>query len=176
MEEISRIRHADSAEKRHPFYRWQAERWLEEALLCNIERLDPGLRTEYVYSQVPAFSREGRAVIDMLGVQRDGRLVVIELKVGRDPDFLMQALDYWDRVTHLNAEGEFQRRGFFAGANLSKGKPLLYLIAPVFCFDRRLPAQARLLDPSIEIYRIDVAGTWRRELRVVNKKLLMCSD
>ena len=176
MAEVLRVRTFDTREKRHPYYAWQAERWLEEILLCEIERLDPGLRTDQLYSQVPAYSGNGRAVLDLLGVRSDGRLAVVELKVSRDPDFLVQALDYWDRVWCLNKEGEFQRRGFFTGTSLSHEKPLLYLVAPVFCFDRRLMAQARLLDPSIEIYRIDVAGDWRRELRVVQKKPLGSID
>jgi hypothetical protein len=176
MEEVQRIRVFDSREKQHPFYRWQAERWLEETLLCNIDRLDPGLKPDHIYSQVPAYIGEGRAVLDLLGVRHDGRMIVIEVKVSRDPDFLVQALDYWDRVMRLNVEGEFERQGYFAGANLSREKPLLYLIAPVFCFDRRLAAQAKLLDRSIEIYRIVVSGTWRRELRVLDKQPLRFSD
>ena len=48
------------------------------------DRLDAQLDPAHLYSQVPALSVGDRGVIDLLGITRRGRLVVIELKASED--------------------------------------------------------------------------------------------
>ena len=68
-------------------------------------------------------------MIDVLTVTREGRLAVVELKADEDIHPL-QGLDYWSRVARHHARGEFQRFGYFLGRELSRERPLLFLVAP----------------------------------------------
>src|SRR5205085_6085271 len=96
--EIAAVRRADSADLCAPLFRAQAERWLESILQGGITALDASLDARYVYSQVPAYRGEQRSFVDLLAATRDGRLVVIELKVTEDAEFPFQGLDYWLRI------------------------------------------------------------------------------
>ena len=51
-----------------------------------------------VYRQVPAFAASDRGMLDLLAVNRDGRLAVVELKADEDLHMVLQGLDYWIRV------------------------------------------------------------------------------
>ena len=77
------IRGADGP-KNHALWRMHPERWLESCMLADIEALDGRLRSQRVYSQVPAFSAADRAMIDVLAMTRENRLAVIELKANED--------------------------------------------------------------------------------------------
>ena len=67
----------------------------------------PSLLPEPVYAQVLAFSGGERGVLDLLAVDRAGRLAVLELKAAADPHLPLQALDYWMRVRWHLERGEF---------------------------------------------------------------------
>ena len=95
-------RHADGAHT-DPLFRMQPERWLESRLRAGIAELFPGLRGDLLYSQVPALSGGDRGMLDLLTLDRNGRLVVLELKADEDLHLPLQALDYWIRVRALNA-------------------------------------------------------------------------
>ena len=93
---------------RHPagthndaLFRLQPERWLEARLRVEVDELLPGLRRDMLYSQVPALSSGDRGMLDLLTLDRNGRLAVIELKADEDLHLPMQALDYWIRVRAL---------------------------------------------------------------------------
>ncbi|HEY6290748.1 MAG TPA: hypothetical protein VI455_04190, partial [Terriglobia bacterium] len=71
LEGVLRLRRARTANRSHPFYRLQPERWLESLLVEDIGRVDPAFVPEHVYPQVPAFSGPAtpglsRGVIDIL--------------------------------------------------------------------------------------------------------------
>ena len=72
-----------------------ARRWLS---CC------PELRGDLVYNQVPALSTGDRGMLDLLTLDRNARLVVLELKADEDLHLPLQALDYWMRVRALNAD------------------------------------------------------------------------
>ena len=68
---------------------------------------------------MPAFAAD-RGIIDLLAVDRTGRLAVIELKASADIHLPLQALDYWMRVNlHLTRE-TFGDCGYFPGVALRK--------------------------------------------------------
>ncbi len=73
-------RSAQAQNVNHWMYRMVPERWLESMVLDEPTRLDAQLDERFFYSQMPAFTSSGRGVIDLLGITRQGRLVVIELK------------------------------------------------------------------------------------------------
>ncbi len=172
-------RHPDGVHA-DPLFRLQPERWLESQVRMGMADVLPGFRNDLVYSQVPALSASERGMLDLLTLDRAGRLVVLELKADEDLHLPLQALDYWIRVRALNedrAPGQggrmmsaFERAGYFAGVEVSPLPPRLVLAAPAL---RVHPANAtvlRYLSPQVEWDLIAVAEQWRQELKVVFRK------
>ncbi len=87
-----------------PLFRLQPERWLEAQLRAGIAELLPSLRGDLLYTQVPALSVGDRGMLDLLTLDRNGRLTILELKADVDLHLPLQALDYWIRVRALNNE------------------------------------------------------------------------
>jgi hypothetical protein len=158
---IVQFRCARSPDRRHPLYRLREEAWLESLLRRDLRVLDTTLDPRFVYSQIPAWRGEQRSVLDLLGVTRDGRLAVIEVKASEDSQLPMQGLDYWICVEQARLRGEFQRRGLFPGVTLAARPPLLYLVAPRLRFHRSFAVVAAGLSPEIEAYQIGINQNWR---------------
>jgi hypothetical protein len=156
-----------ASDTKHPLYRTAPERWLETLVLEDPDRLDAQLDPSHLYSQVPALSAGDRGVIDLLGVTRRGRLVVVELKAGEDIQLPMQALDYWLRVRHHQLRGDFQRYGYFAGTEFDPGPPLVWLVAPGLHFHPATATLVKYFSAEIQVSRIGLNENWRRGLRVV---------
>jgi len=163
-----------------PLFRLQPERWLESQVRMGMADVLPGFRNDLVYSQVPALSASDRGMLDLLTLDRAGRLVVLELKADEDLHLPLQALDYWIRVRALNEDGApgpggrlasaFERAGYFPDAEVSPLPPRLVLAAPAL---RIHPANATVLQyfsPKIEWELIALAEQWRQELKVVFRK------
>jgi hypothetical protein len=167
---VLEIRRAGSSDRDHDFYRLQNERWLESLLLRDITKLDSALAPGAVYPQVPAFVAGGRGVIDILAATRDGRLAVIELKLDEHINLPMQGLDYWLRVKWLAERGEFHRRGYFPGIELSPQPPRLYLVSPAFRFHSSTDSMLRYLDPSIQIIKVGLNAQWREQIQVLFRR------
>src|SRR6185437_12595058 len=119
-----------------PLFRMQPERWLESEFRLGLGDLLPLLRGDLLYSQVPALSSGDRGMLDLLTLDRNGRLVVIELKADEDLHLPLQSLDYWIRVRALNADRQrtaacdrplssFERGGYFPGSEVSEFPPRL---------------------------------------------------
>jgi hypothetical protein len=169
-------RHPDGVHA-DPLFRMQPEHSLESRLRTEMTDFLPGLRCDHVYSQVPALSSGERGMLDLLTLDRNGRLTVIELKADEDLHLPMQALDYWIRVRALNEDRKagaggrivsaFEQMGYFTGAEVSPLPPRLLLAAPAL---RIHPANATVLgylSPQIKWELIAVSEHWRRELKVV---------
>lgn len=166
VREIVRYRAAAAPDRQHPFYRLRPEAWLEALLRRDIRALDATLDERFVYAQIPTWRGEERSVIDLLTVNNQGRLVVIEIKAGEDPQLPLQGLDYWLRVEQARLRGELSRRGLFAGLEIAEQAPLLYLVAPRLRFHRTFAIVAGCLTPQIEAYRIGLNTDWRAGVRV----------
>lgn len=168
--EMGLHRHALSSETNHALYRAAPERWLETMVLEDPARLDAQLDPRYLYSQVPAVAAGDRGVLDLLGVTRRGRLVVIELKASEDIQMPMQAVDYWLRVRRHQRAGDFERSGYFAGVELDPKPPLVWLVAPALRFHSALETLLPYLAPEIQVTRVGLNETWRRGLKVMFRK------
>jgi hypothetical protein len=160
-------RHSLAIDTKHYLYRAAAERWLETLALENPDKLDAHLDPQHLYSQVPALSSGDRGVIDILGVTRRGRLVVIELKASEDIQLPMQAVDYWLRVRRHQLQGDFQRCGYLAGIEIDPKPPLVWLVAPGLRFHSATSLLLRYLSEEIQVTRIGLNENWRRGLKVV---------
>jgi hypothetical protein len=155
---------------RNPLYRMQPEPWLESQLRRHPAVIDPMLRDDFFYEQVPALSAVDRGLMDLLTVTRNGRLVVMELKADEDPHLPLQALDYWMRVRALHRSGELQRHGYFSGVELSGEDPLLYLIASALRLHPTYPVVLQYLSREIEWQVIGLDEHWRTTPRVILRK------
>src|SRR5580693_6880316 len=151
----------------HALYRGAAERWLESIVLEDPAKLDAQLDARHFYSQVPALAAGDRGVLDLLGVTRQGRLVVIELKASEDLQLPVQAVDYWLRVRRHQREADFQRDGYFPGIVIDPQTPLVWLVSPGLRFHSATDMLLKYLSPEIHVTRIGLAENWRRGLKVI---------
>ena len=165
-EELDRARCA-AGDPEHPLYRQYPEAWLESLARAEVETLDATLLREPVYGQVPAFAAGERGVLDLLAVDRSGRLVVIELKASSDLHLPLQALDYWIRVKWHLDRGEFTANGYFPGIELRPEPPRLLLVSPSLEFHPTTEAVMGYYAPEIEVERIGLAVEWRKGLHVM---------
>lgn len=154
----------------HPFYRLQPERWLQSIVERDVTLLDSRLDPTMLYAQVPAFAASDRAVIDLLGITRDGRLAVIELKAAEDFHLPVQGLDYWARVRWHQRRGEFQKSGYFPGRILSERDPILILAAPALHVHPSTATMLRYFSPELEWKLIGLDERWRDGIRMVFHK------
>lgn len=165
-EELDRFRSPD-ADHEHPLYRQNPEAWLESMARAEIETLDASLLPSPVYGQVPAFAGGERGILDLLAVDRAGRLAVIELKASADLNLPLQALDYWIRVKWHLDRGDFRAHGYFPGIELRPHPPRLLLISPSLEFHPTTEQLLSYFSHAIDVERIGVALEWRRGLRVM---------
>jgi hypothetical protein len=170
VEELKEHRRSDAPDRRHALYRAAPEAWLESILRRDITRLDPGLRLAPLHAQFRA-SREDAAArpVDLLALRRDGRLVVVELKVSEDAALALQGADYWRRIEAHRRAGNIERARLFGDAEIACEPPLVYLVAPMLRFHRSFAALARCVAPQIEMYRFDLGEDWRACVRVVRR-------
>lgn len=165
--EILRVRCARAEDRQHALYSANPEGWLESEVRLHPETIDASLRPVPIYGQVPIFSGPERGVIDLLGIDHTGRLVVIELKASADLQLPFQALDYWLRVLkHLRA-GDFERLGYFPGHVVRPDPPRILLVAPALEFHSTSETLISALSPEIEVTRIGLSADWRSGLRVM---------
>jgi hypothetical protein len=162
-----------------PLYRMAPERWLESILLRDVTAIDAHLDPAHVYAQVAAFAANDRGMLDLLSVDRDGRLAVIELKADDDLHLVLQGLDYWVRVRwhHMQTAdseafglGELQRYGYFPGVRLSSAAPKLYLVAPALRIHPATEVVLRYLSPRVEWELVALNERWRESIKVVWRK------
>lgn len=167
LRDLDLYRSSLAGDTNHPLYRAAPERWLETLILEDPSRLDAQLDPRHLYSQVPALAAGDRGVIDLLGVTRRGRLVIVELKASEDIQLPMQAVDYWLRVHRHQRDGDFQRYGYFSGIELDPAPPLVWLVAPGFRFHAATEIVQKYFSSEIHIARIGLNENWRRGLRVI---------
>jgi len=173
-------RHPDGA-RNDALYRLQPERWLESELRQGMGELLPELRGDRIYSQVPALGAAERGLLDLLALDRAGRLTVLELKADEDLHLPLQALDYWMRVRALNADRQpvggaatalsaFSRAGYFPSEEISAGEPRLLLVAPALRIHPANEPVLKYFSPQVEWELVALGEQWRRALQIVFRK------
>ena len=127
----------------------------------------PRCCAEPVYGQTPVLAGGERGIIDLLAVDRAGRLAVIELKASADLHLPLQALDYWIHVKWHLDRGEFSPAGYFPGIELRTEPPRLLLVSPSLEFHPATEILLSYFAPAVEVERIGLAVEWRKGLRVM---------
>jgi len=143
------------------------EAWLESQVLAQPEIIDASLDRSLIYQQVLAFAGGQRGIFDLLGTDRSGRLVVIELKVSADLHLPLQALDYWMRVRWHHERNEFRRAGFFPGVELRPDPPRLLLVSPALEFHSTTETILGYFASQVDVERVGLGVEWRKGLRVL---------
>jgi hypothetical protein len=129
--------------------------------------VDETLEPDPKYVKVPAFAGGDRGILDLLAVDRSGRLTVIELKASADLHLPLQALDYWIRVKwHLDRR-EFTAMGYFPGIELRPEPPRLLLVSPSLEFHPTTEAILGFYARAIQVERVGLGVEWRRGLQVM---------
>ncbi len=165
--ELSRLRSSDAADRQNPLYLRNPEAWIESQVRNQIEEVDARLLVSPIYGQVPAFAATDRGVLDLLAVDRHGRLTVLELKASEDIHLPLQALDYWMRVKwHLDRR-EFSTNGYFPGIELRRDPPRLLLLSPALDYHPSNECVLRYISPGIEIERVGLSLEWQWGLKVM---------
>lgn len=165
--ELARVRCAGSPQPRHEWRLAMPEAWLESILRQRLELIDPLLLSEPVYSQAETVQGTGRGIMDLLALRRDGRLTVIEIKATADIELPLQALNYWSRVAHHAAQGDFARRGYFRGLAVDPRPPRLVLAAPAMEFHPTTETLLGFFHPDVEVERVGLGVEWQQRPRVV---------
>lgn len=162
---------AAATDHHHALYRNAAEAWLESLLRRDITRLDPGLIIAPLHAQFRTARGGvlGVRPVDLLALRRDGRLVVIELKVSEAREHVLQGVDYWQRVEAHRRRGHISRAKLFGDRKISNESPLIYLAAPTLRVHPAFNTLARSIAPDIEIYRFDLNEDWRAGVRVMRR-------
>src|SRR5256885_1527885 len=130
----------------------------------------PSIDVRHIYPQVPSFVGEERNIIDLLTVTNAGRLVVVEVKAGPDPDLPFQALDYWIAVERHRKAGDFQNKGYFMGRVLNDEPALLVLAAPLLAYHKTASRLIASLPPEVPIMEIGINQTWKNGVKILRRR------
>ena len=164
---LARFRRHNPVDPRNALYRGHPEMWLESQVRRHVDVVEDGLGQRPLYGQVPTVAGPDRGIIDLVGCDRQGRLVVLELKASEDIHLPLQALDYWMRVKWHLDRGEFTACGYFPNVELAERPPRLILVAPAMDFHPSTETILKHLATNIEVQRVGVGADWRRDIQVV---------
>lgn len=167
ISEMARLRSADSPDRLNPLYTRRSEGWLEGQIRRHLGTVDATLQMAPLYGQVIAVAGVDRNIADILAIDFDGRLAVLEIKAEEDIHLPLQALDYWMRIAHHAAQGDFRARNYFPQTQLRKDPPRLLLVAPALCFHPTTETILRFFSSDITVERIGLALEWRQMVRVL---------
>lgn len=170
IEEVAAARRPDATNRNHALYQAYPEQWLESQVRAAPTALDPTFRAAPWYRRTPATLGSDRGVLDMLGVDHSGRLVVLELKTEEELRLPTQALDYWLRVERHRLRGDFTARGYFPGVVLADSPARLLLVAPALKFHPKTGTLLRHFAPSVPVERIGLTADWRFRLQAVFRR------
>jgi len=166
LENLKTYRHFDSPNKHHAFFQAAPEAWLESMLRNNIKQLDANLILSPIYNQF----RTSRDKIDLLALRKDGRLIIIELKVAADREMIFQAVDYWRKIELQRRTGQLNKAKLFGDLDISDKPAIVYLVAPTLSYHRDFNFLAKTISNEIEIFKFDMAENWRENLKVLGRR------
>jgi hypothetical protein len=164
IENIRLYRKYNSPNKHHIFYKLLPEAWLESILRNDISQLDANLILSPIHNQFRASAEQ----IDLLAIRKDGRIVIIELKVSPNSEHLFQAVDYWQELEKQRLAGTL--KGVFGHLEIANLPCLVYLVAPRSSFHKEFDFLASTISNEIELYRFDINENWRKNVRVLNRQ------
>ncbi len=163
VENLETYRCFDTPNKRHALFQLAPEAWLEAILRRNIKQLDANLVLSPLHNQF----RAEHDKIDLLALRKDGRLIIIEIKVAPDREMIFQAVDYWRKIELSRRKGNLQDIKLFGDLEIADAPTLVYLVAPTLSFHRDFKFFAKTVSPEIEIFRFNLNENWRENLQIM---------
>lgn len=142
------------------------ERELEALVIKDIQAVEEGL--VYLDHQ----KRANGKFIDVLASDRDGVLVVMELKLGEDDGMLVQSLEYYDYVS-INRDRlakSYEKKAHI----VTEEDPRIILVAA--SFSDRLKKAARYFEPTVSLREYSYLGTTAGERGLYCKEVPFESD
>lgn len=170
FEKLTLYRSFNSPNRKHVFYKLLPEAWLESILRNNISTLDENLILSPIHAQFRAANEQ----IDLLALTKNGRLVIIELKVSPNREHLFQAVDYWQEIEKQRLAGNL--KGLFGELEIANLPTKVYLVAPRTAYHKDFDYLAKTVSDKLEIYRFDINENWRERLQVVEKRQIVSTD
>lgn len=107
----------------------------------------------------------------MLAFRKDGRLVVIELKVAADREMIYQAVDYWRKVEIQRLAGNIAKSGMFGDEIISDKPAIIYLAAPGLEYHASHKFLAATISENIEFHKFNLNENWRENLKVISRDI-----
>jgi len=166
IENLQKFRRFDSPNKHHIFYTLAPEAWLESVLRRNVNLLDGNLILSPLYHQF----RAEKDKIDLLALRKDGRLVVIELKVATDREMIFQAAEYWRKIEFQRRNGNLKKAKIFGDLEIADAPAICYLVAPTLSFHREFGFLKNTLSPEIINFRFDLNENWRENIQILQRQ------
>ncbi len=163
---LKTYRRHDSPNLQHLYFHSAPEAWLESILRGNIKLLDQNLILSPIYSQFRALQDK----IDLLALRRDGRLVVVELKVAPDREMILQAVDYWLKIELQRRKGMLDSANLFGHRKIADKPAIVYLAAPTLSYHRDFDFLSNAISKRIDIYRFDLGENWRMNVKVLGQR------
>lgn len=167
IQEVLDHRIPRAKDRNHPLYLAEPERWLESQVRRQIQEIEATVDRDQVYGQSLGSLVGERSALDLLGIDRDGRLNLFELKASEDIHLPLQAFDYWLRVRHHLQHGDFTGSGYFPGREIANLPPRVFLVSPSLHFHPMTEAVLECLPAACEIVRVGLGGDWRERVDVV---------
>lgn len=164
IENIRLYRKHNSLNKHHIHYKMLPEAWLESILRNDISQLDSNLILSPIHNQ---FHTSGEQ-IDLLAIRKDGRMIIIELKVSPNREHLFQAVDYWQEIEKQRLAGNL--KNLFGSLEIADLPCLVYLVAPHSCFHKEFDFLANTISNEIDLYRFDINENWRKNVQVLERR------
>ncbi|MEO6589077.1 MAG: hypothetical protein ABIP06_07095, partial [Pyrinomonadaceae bacterium] len=130
--------------------------------------LDANLILSPIYHQF----RAEREKIDLLALRRDGRLIIIELKVAPDREMIFQAADYWRKIELQRRKRNLNKAKIFGDLKISDKPAICYLVAPTLSFHADFRFLSHTVSNEIEMHRFNLAENWRQNLKVLGRENL----
>jgi hypothetical protein len=106
----------------------------------------------------------------LLALRKDGRLIVIELKVAPDREMIFQAADYWRKIERQRRAGNLQKARVFGDLEIADRPTIVYLVAPTLSYHRDFEFFSSTIAPEIEIHRFNLAENWREDFKVLERR------
>jgi hypothetical protein len=163
VQELRIYRSHNSPNRRHLYFQSSQEAWLESILQKDINLLERNLILSPIYPQFRLFADR----IDLLALNKDGRLVIIELKTSAFREMVFQSVEYWQEIEKQRLAGNLD--GLFGGLEIANEPALIYLVAPHSAFHPDFSYLAETIREDIEIWRFDLNENWREKIQVASK-------
>jgi len=161
VDQLASLRNPNAADRDHPLYRADPERWLESQIRRDLQKLDPTLGEAPVFSQAATASGLDRGIIDLITADQSGRLAVLEVKATANLQLPIQALDYWLTIDATIRTSPELIESYFPNQQVSQSPPRLILIAPALEFHPTTELITSYFGIQVPLERIGLNTDWR---------------